>query len=77
MGHTHIRVAAASEDVLKGALQTAWKLRVEKNVKTRRKKAVPAEHNGATDIKRTALSGSISFLRGYKWRYENCVRAYA
>ena len=37
MGHTHIRLAAASEDVLAGALRTAWKLRVEKNAKTRRK----------------------------------------
>ena len=26
MGHTHIRLAAASEDVLTGALRTAWKL---------------------------------------------------
>src|SRR5262252_11242894 len=29
MGATHIRLAAASEDVLAGALRTAWKLRVE------------------------------------------------
>ena len=36
MGHTHIRLAAASKDVLIGALQTAWKLRVEKNAKTKR-----------------------------------------
>ena len=35
MGHTHIRLAAASEDVLTGALRTAWRLRVEKNGKTR------------------------------------------
>jgi len=35
MGHTHIRLAAADEDVLTGALRTAWKLRVEKNAKTR------------------------------------------
>ena len=34
MGATHIRLAAASEDVLAGALHTAWKLRVEKNAKT-------------------------------------------
>src|SRR5438067_11894374 len=34
MGHTHIRLAVASEDVLNGALRTAWKLRVEKNAKT-------------------------------------------
>jgi hypothetical protein len=41
MGMTHIRLAAASEDVLAGALHTAWKLRVEKNApkpKTPRKK---------------------------------------
>ena len=37
MGHTHIRLAAASEDVLRGALQTAWKLRIDKNAKTSRK----------------------------------------
>jgi hypothetical protein len=30
MGHTHIRLAAASEDVLRGALQTAWKPRHDK-----------------------------------------------
>ena len=34
MGMTHIRLAEASEDVLRGALHTAWKLRVEKNQKT-------------------------------------------
>jgi len=33
MGHTHIRLAAANEDILTGALRTAWKLRVEKNIK--------------------------------------------
>jgi hypothetical protein len=31
MGATHICLAAANEDVLAGALHTAWKLRVEKN----------------------------------------------
>ena len=31
MGMTHIRLAAASEDVLAGSLRTAWKLRMEKN----------------------------------------------
>jgi hypothetical protein len=33
MGHTHIRLAAANEDVLTGALRTAWRLRMEKNSK--------------------------------------------
>src|SRR5215469_12906453 len=37
MGATHIRLAAASEDVLAGALHTAWKLRVEKNAKSGKK----------------------------------------
>ncbi len=30
-GVTHIRLAVANEDVLAGALHTAWKLRLEKN----------------------------------------------
>ncbi len=33
MGMTHIRLAVASEEVLTGALHTAWKLRIEKNAK--------------------------------------------
>ena len=33
-GATHIRLAAAREDVVEGALRTAWKLRMEKNQKT-------------------------------------------
>ena len=31
MGATHIRLAAANEDLLAGALRTAWKIRLEKN----------------------------------------------
>lgn len=38
MGMTYIRLAKASEDVLAGALRTAWKLRIEKNARTKRKK---------------------------------------
>jgi hypothetical protein len=37
-GATHIRLSAANEDVLAGALRTAWKLRVEKNRKPGKKK---------------------------------------
>jgi hypothetical protein len=33
MGMTHIVLAKASEDVLRGALQAAWKLRADKNAK--------------------------------------------
>src|SRR3974390_3046103 len=38
MGHTHIRLSAANEDVLTGALRTAWKLRLAFNAKTRPRK---------------------------------------
>src|SRR5215468_12203892 len=40
MGHTHIRLASANEDVLRGALQTAWQLRMDMNAKTGRKTKV-------------------------------------
>ncbi len=52
MGHTHIRLAAASEVVLTGALRTAWKLRIDKNAKTNRKTTHVAERSGVTDKKR-------------------------
>lgn len=34
-GATHVALARANEDLLLGALRTAWKLRVEKNQKTK------------------------------------------
>lgn len=37
-GATHIRLAAAGDDVVRGALEAAWKRRVEANEKTRRGK---------------------------------------
>jgi hypothetical protein len=37
MGMTHIRLAVANEDVLSGALRTAWQLRVDKNRKSGKK----------------------------------------
>jgi len=45
MGHTHIRLAAASKDVLTGALRTAWKLRIDKNAKTSRKNSRAAQRS--------------------------------
>lgn len=36
-GATHIRLAEANEDVLAGALRTAWQLRLEKNARTVKK----------------------------------------
>lgn len=44
-GMTHIRLSAANEDLLSGALQTAWKLRKEKSARAKRK---PAPHKTAT-----------------------------
>ncbi|HEY4046855.1 MAG TPA: MmcQ/YjbR family DNA-binding protein [Acidobacteriaceae bacterium] len=42
MGATHIKLAPANEDVLTGALRTAWKLRIEKNAKAGGKKRTTA-----------------------------------
>lgn len=36
-GATHVRLAVVSEDVLEGALRTAWKLRLDKNAKAGKK----------------------------------------
>ena len=52
MGHTHIRLVAASEDVLTGALRAAWKPRLDKSAKTSRKNPAVAERSGLTDKKR-------------------------
>lgn len=48
MGITHIRLAAANEDLLAGALRAAWQLRVEKNARTDRKakRPRPAKRRG-------------------------------
>ena len=37
MGMTHIVLKEASEDVLRGALQKAWRLRIEANSRTKKK----------------------------------------
>jgi hypothetical protein len=42
-GATHIRLAAATEDTLAGALHTAWKLRLEKNDKSVKKPRTATE----------------------------------
>lgn len=40
MGATHVRLSKVNGDVLRGALETAWRSRVEKNAKTGKKKRV-------------------------------------
>jgi hypothetical protein len=37
MGMTHIVLGKASEDVLRGALQKAWRLRIDANARTKKK----------------------------------------
>ena len=65
MGMTHIRLAGANEEVLAGALHAAWKLRVEKNAKSRsgRKSDKPAKRTAiakTTTIKtRTIKTGAV------------------
>jgi hypothetical protein len=39
MGATHVRLAEAYEDLLRGALKVAWRSRREKNGRTRKKNA--------------------------------------
>ena len=51
MGMTHIRVAVTNEDVLTGALRTAWKLRIEKNAKTGGKKRATVVRSGTAKKK--------------------------
>jgi hypothetical protein len=39
MGATHVVLARANEDLLRGALQTAWRLRVEANARSTKRRA--------------------------------------
>ena len=63
---THIRLAAANEDVLAGALRTAWKLRIEKNAKPgsrREEKESPRRHPAAL------TSAALSPIPIYDFRF--------
>jgi len=52
MGMTHIRLAAAREDVLIGALHAAWKLRVERNAKAGKKPRPSSKSKASTKLRR-------------------------
>lgn len=52
-GATHVRLAEASEDVLEGALRTAWKLRVEKNAESRKRVGVTTKGMRVAKTRRT------------------------
>ena len=46
MGITHVVLAAANEDLLTGALHSAWKLRLEKNRRPAKKRAASGRLTG-------------------------------
>jgi hypothetical protein len=48
MGMTHIRLAESDPDVLEGALRAAWKLRIDKNMGSTKKKKSSAKRRGAS-----------------------------
>ena len=52
-GATHVVLAAANEDLLLGALRTAWKIRVDKNQNMRPRLRRPAEKPISRSRKRT------------------------
>jgi hypothetical protein len=47
MGMTHIVLAKASEDVLRGALHTAWRLRTQANARGGKRSRNPKRSNSA------------------------------
>jgi hypothetical protein len=74
MGMTHIRLAAADEDVLSSALHTAWKLRVEKNAKSGKKARPSAKKRGATGRARQE-SNRPNHRRKFRLRRDDdCLR---
>lgn len=50
-GATHVRLAVVNEDVLEGALRTAWKLRVEKNGKVGKKAGAKTKASRVTRVR--------------------------
>lgn len=52
-GATHVRLAAANEDLLRGALQTAWKIRVAKNAAVEKKRPATRAPSRTAKVKST------------------------
>jgi hypothetical protein len=65
LGHKHIRLAAACENVLTGALRTAWKLPIEKNAKTSWKRGHLAALSGVADGESRNASPEQNLARGF------------
>ena len=60
MGMTHIKLGPASEDAQAGTLQTAWKLRIEKNAKSSKKPRAWTKRIGITKVRRRKRRRSSS-----------------
>jgi hypothetical protein len=56
-GATHIVLGAVSEDVLQGALRAAWKVRLDKNEKTKKKVGGTGKKRGTTKNPRRQRRG--------------------
>lgn len=54
-GATHVRLAVVSEDVLEGALRAAWKLRLDKNVRTGKPTRAKAKGTGVPKTHRKGM----------------------
>ena len=52
MGATHVVLSKVSQDVLHGALQTAWQLRKEKTARTRKNRSSKASSRGSNSGRR-------------------------
>jgi hypothetical protein len=58
VGATHVRLSRANPDTLKGALQTAWKLRLDKNnARSRTKKRSSRRAPARRSVPSTRRSG--------------------
>ncbi|MDA1315155.1 MAG: MmcQ/YjbR family DNA-binding protein [Acidobacteria bacterium] len=51
MGATHVRLTEADENLLLGALRTAWRLRIEKNARVRQNRQPSKARAAATNNK--------------------------
>lgn len=60
-GATHVRLSAVSEEVLEGALRSAWKLRIDKNAKVG-KKSSPAKRMRVKMTSRRKSGSVTSFV---------------
>ena len=54
-GATHVRLAVVSEDVLEGALRAAWKLRLDKNLRTGKPTRAKAKGTGVPKTHRKGM----------------------